>query len=269
MNKNENRFYIYGLYEKLEDNLLDNCFYIGKGSGYRMRKHFFSCQLDESNNDVKNLHKVRKIKKLQREDKDFYATKIVDSLSEDKSYELEKFIIEEIGLENLTNMSEGGKGAPSGEQNPMYGKTHSEKARKKISKRHLGRNVSKETKEKMSEAHSGKSLSDEHRKNISEALLGKNSGEDNSMYGKSHSKEVKRKMSESHLKSKYFGGENHPTSKLSESEAREVKWLSKNSNLYQKEIAEIYDIKRVTVSKIKNQKNWSKVDPKKPEDYNE
>ena len=64
--------------------------------------------------------------------------------------------------------------AKSGEKNNMYGKTHSDA-----------------TKRKMSKAKKGKKLSAEHRAKMCEAL----SGENNPMYGKTHSAEVKAKMS--------------------------------------------------------------------------
>ena len=66
-------------------------------------------------------------------------------------------------------------GAVCGENNPMYGKTHSEEIRKKIS-----------------ELHKGKKLTEKHKKKISESIKGKKNpmfgkdrkGEKNGMYGK-------------------------------------------------------------------------------------
>lgn len=74
-------------------------------------------------------------------------------------------------------MSERMKGKMAGEKNPMYGKTHTKEARKKIS-----------------ETHKGKKLSEEHRRMISERMKGEN----NPNYG-NHYKlraETRRKISE-------------------------------------------------------------------------
>jgi len=57
----------------------------------------------------------------------------------------------------------------SGENNPMYKKTHTAEARNKISKAHKGKTVSLETKEKLSKAHKGKSKSVEHKSALKEA----------------------------------------------------------------------------------------------------
>lgn len=59
--------------------------------------------------------------------------------------------------------------ANSGENNPMYGKKHSEKARKKISTANSGKKLSEKTRKKMSKANSGKKLSQKTRKKMSEA----------------------------------------------------------------------------------------------------
>lgn len=50
-----------------------------------------------------------------------------------------------------------------GKNNPMYGKTHTDEAKEKISKTHLGQKRSSEAKEKMSQAKKGKSLSESHK----------------------------------------------------------------------------------------------------------
>ena len=63
-----------------------------------------------------------------------------------------------------------------GEKNPMYGKSHSEEARKKISDTHKGKPghaISDEVKERIRQANLGKVLSNETRKKISESNIGK------------------------------------------------------------------------------------------------
>jgi group I intron endonuclease len=63
-----------------------------------------------------------------------------------------------------------------GSKNPMYGKTHSPEARKKISEAHKGKpsyTPTEETKEKIRKANIGKITSAETRKKISEAAMGR------------------------------------------------------------------------------------------------
>lgn len=77
--------------------------------------------------------------------------------------------------------------AVKGENNPMYGKTHSKEAKRKMSENNamkrpeVRRKISgensptkrSEVRRKISEAHTGKTLSDEHRRKISQAQKGK------------------------------------------------------------------------------------------------
>ena len=74
-----------------------------------------------------------------------------------------------------------------GENNPFFGKHHSEETRQKLSESHKGKHHSEESRKKMSEAHKGKHLSEEHRRNMSAALKGKH-----------NSAEARKKMSEAH-----------------------------------------------------------------------
>ena len=91
-----------------------------------------------------------------------------------------------ISEESKLKMSNYWKGKRVGEQNPFYGKTHTNEAR-----------------EKMSIASSNKTMSIESRKKISKALK----GEKSPMYGKKKSDEVKEKISNSR-KGKLVGGDN-------------------------------------------------------------
>lgn len=63
------------------------------------------------------------------------------------------------------------KGLPK-EQQPWFGRSHSEETKQKNRVSHLGKKASKETREKQSLAHRGHIMSIEHRKNLSLALIG-------------------------------------------------------------------------------------------------
>ena len=82
--------------------------------------------------------------------------------------------------------------AMKGENNPQYGKHHSEDTRRKISDTLKGRTVTDETRRKISDAMKGRTVTDETRRKMSEAMKGEN----NPQYGKHRSEDTRRKMSE-------------------------------------------------------------------------
>lgn len=69
------------------------CFYIGKGTGNR------AFSIDNRN---KHWHNVSA--------KGYDVKILVNNITEDKAYKLERDFISQVGLENLTNYHEGGKG---------------------------------------------------------------------------------------------------------------------------------------------------------------
>jgi hypothetical protein len=89
-----NDYYVYGLF--YGD---DICFYIGKGTKYRLNEHLYKYERKE----VENTHKRRKIKKLRRNKKAPYTKKIITGLTENEAIEKETRLIKEIGIKNLTN----------------------------------------------------------------------------------------------------------------------------------------------------------------------
>ena len=72
-----------------------------------------------------------------------------------------------------------------GEKNGMFGKTHTDEAKAKISRASKGNQNAK-----------GLKWSTESKENLSKSLKGKRKGSDNSFYGKSHSDETKKRISE-------------------------------------------------------------------------
>ncbi|AFH22436.1 hypothetical protein OSG_eHP25_00075 [environmental Halophage eHP-25] len=250
----DTKFYVYGLFEPIEGNLFDNCFYIGKGKGYRKDKHF---KLNKNHNP----HKNRKIKKIRRQGSDPYSQVVVDNLSEERAYELEEILIEEIGLSNLTNISPGGDGGLSGKDHPFYGLTGEDHPAGKVS----------------GEDHPlhGRKRSKEFKKKVSESL----SGENHPMYGGSHSEETRKKISKANkgkeipdwqkdLVSEVNKGENNHSSTITKSEASEIKWLSKNTSINYSDIANRYDTTTYVVSDIKTDRSWKHVEAHIPNWYN-
>lgn len=197
----KNNYYVYE-WIRLDTN---EPFYVGKGCNDRWRcltrgnnEHF--------NNIVKSIPVVVNI--------------LHNNLDEQTAYDLECYYIWQyrdiIGY-NLCNINDGGEGhGLKGELNGMYGRTHTEDVKKKISKINKGRKLSEETKSKISESIKGenhpwwgKSHSEETKRKISENHADM-SGKNNPMYGKHHSEETKKKISENatHLK-----GKDNPISK--------------------------------------------------------
>jgi hypothetical protein len=91
----------------------------------------------------------------------------------------------------------------TGEGNPMYGKTHSDETKLKMSARAIGRKVSDETRIKFCIARKGegnpmfgKSHTLSAKEKISVARKGKYTGEQNVFYGKTHTVEMKKHLSE-------------------------------------------------------------------------
>ena len=123
-------------------------------------------------------------KAIRKHGKENFVMSILD---EDGDFECEKYWIEKLNTfvdgYNLT------KGGESG----MFGRKHTEKARRKLSEFNRGRKHTDETKRKIGEAHKDKTLSEETKRKMSEAKM----GDKNPNYGKTPSKEARRKMSES------------------------------------------------------------------------
>jgi group I intron endonuclease len=80
-----------------------------------------------------------------------------------------------------------------GKLNPMYGKTHTEEARQRISDSSKGRKLDEETRQKISDSRKGIKFSDEHLANLSTSHI-----------GNTHSEETKKKMSNSRKGNKHW-----------------------------------------------------------------
>lgn len=215
-----NNFYVYE-WIRLDTN---EPFYVGKGHGDR---YIYPYRNRWANNIANKSGAISCI--------------IEDNLTEEESLEREIYYIdlykEEFGFE-LTNITQGGEGVRGlrhskatkeklakvmrevrvGENAPMFGKTQSKEARKKMSLAKIGHKpwnigipMSEETKKKMVEKLKLFRHTDEAKEKIRQSSLGrnhteeakkkiseKNSGANNGMYGKTYTQteETKKKISE-------------------------------------------------------------------------
>ncbi len=98
-----------------------------------------------------------------------------------EAYELEEQLLKPIWDKCICyNRSCGGQGTGSGENHPMWGRTQSDEAKKRISAANvghrgfmLGKKHSEESKKKMSEIKIGKVFSESHKRNIGKGNTGK------------------------------------------------------------------------------------------------
>ena len=163
-------FYVY-VHRRQTDGKI---FYVGKGNGRRAyvkrRNPFWT--------SVANKHG--------------YTVHIIENgLAEAEAFELECFLIAEIGRENLCNLTDGGEGAAgrvmTEEEKAMRSRIISQSwANDEIRKRH-------------SEILRGMKRTEESKRKIAAAKIGNKNA-----LGNSHSEEAKKKMSEA-LKGKYVG----------------------------------------------------------------
>lgn len=170
---NDNRFYVYGLFDPKDD----FPFYIGKGTGKRRYIHF--CASDKGYNP----HKDRKIEKIQRQGREPYAEKLYDNLPEDEAYMREWCLIN-VFYDRLTNLqSDFGDGAASGKDHPNYGKTftHTEETKQKISEKVSGEN----------NPNYGTTLSEEHKEAFLKDAHGKGENANRSKLSRKEAEEVK------------------------------------------------------------------------------
>jgi group I intron endonuclease len=171
----ENRFYVYALIDPRNK----ETFYVGKGTKDRVSVH------GSESNRGHNPQKDAVINEIKKTGKSIRHAKVASGLPEDEAYELEEFVIEELGLESLTNMIPGGVSGLSGEHHHNFGKELSEETKKAISESNTGKLKGE------NHPNWGKKRSEAVKEKISDTLKGKLTGEDVPFYGKTHSEEQK------------------------------------------------------------------------------
>lgn len=197
-------YYTYILIDPRNDKL----FYVGCGQKKRMYQHEKDVQRNRVPNGT-NTKLGNKIKKILSIGKKVKYKKIFITENRQEAFDKEIEMIEEIGIKNLCNLVDGGKGGG------IIGRELSDETRRKISESMKGIKRSEETKRKISESlkgneyNLGKKLSDEHKQKISAnhvGMLGKFHTEETKKKisdfnkGKHLTDETKQKMSESHIK---------------------------------------------------------------------
>ena len=194
------KYYIYSLIDS--SNI--KSFYIGKGCGDRMFIHERNAR--NGNNDS-NKHRYNKILKLISNQVEIKYEVLFRTDNEELAYETELTIIDEIGLENLTNIDPGGnrgyrRSASTNEKisKGRLGMKFTSEHCKNISKVRTGTKASANTKKKMSDSQMNHEVSDETKQKLSIAHKGISI---ESKYGKEKSDEMKEIFRKSHIGRKW------------------------------------------------------------------
>jgi hypothetical protein len=263
-------YYVY----VLEDSRDGSAFYVGKGCRRRAYAHTTESNLRLDG----NRYKVNKIKKIRREGGSVKVRKVVEDVSEEKAFRLEKELIRELGFENLTNMTYGGEGA-----------SLSEEMKANLRQFHLGKTLSEKTKRRISRANRGTGswkaiLTEQEASEILwlcrntkyryvdvGKLYGMERGGVIAIADRENWKHVEPKRPDddilAQLKGKPTVGKVRAPN-LNKLVVGGIKWLLKHTNLSRSEIASIYGIEKITVSQIDNGINHSDVTTVEPPGYN-
>lgn len=238
--------YVYALIDPTDL----EAYYIGKGVNGRIQEHFQPNKLKACN----NRHKVNKIRQIRNKEYEAkkYTTKLQKELTKEEAFELEKFIISELGLENLTNIHEGGNGGIR------------ENAKEKVT----GQN-SKVSKLQNQEASEIKWLV--NNTNISLKEIANKYSISLSAVG--HIRVGRTWNHVEETKPNWYNGEKKKRLTVEEKKHRrkervsEVKWLVSNTEMAYKEIASQYDVHENTI-KRDVWKRKGDIEDSKPDWYN-
>jgi hypothetical protein len=216
--ENDCRFYVYVyldprkpgkyVYDGVNVCFLYEPFYVGKGTGKRIKNHFKPTVLNDG------TFKSNVFKKILEDSQRPIPLKLFNDINDQQSKDAEVKLIKEIGRIKLgtgplTNLTDGGDGS--------YGFKHTEESRSKIGNRYYpkgsehfgyGKLIAPDVIEKMRETKRKNGTlqlkhSEETKRKISESEKGEKhylynkgylvSGSQNPFYGKKHSKETRDK----------------------------------------------------------------------------
>jgi hypothetical protein len=255
------KFYVYVLI----DPITDKVFYVGKGTGNRLREH----KKEAVNKKHYNKHLENTILKILSTGNDLKYDKIFSTDIEEEAFIKEIETILFFGLSNLCNLTEGGEGSSgykhteeaiekmkafvsqrdwNGKNNPNYGGGNwTEETKKRFSEYQkvnllgeknpfFGKNHSDIARAKMSKYHKGKILTEVHKLKISEnhAFKGK-------------------KRPEHSIK---MSGENNPKAKLTFEIVNEIRLKYNLGDTSYRKLAVEYHVDHTTVADIIKGKIW-------------
>lgn len=169
-------------------------FYVGKGKYDRLYKHERAILQGRKTHNNYLDNTIRLIHKTGGR---VIHRKIIDNVDEPTAFEMEKSLIEQIGMDNLCNFTPGGDGASPNKE-----------VRKKISENRKGIPVSEATRKLMSLQRTGKKASEKTKEKMSAVKIGKpqtpaqreaNKIRSEKMRGRKFSDEHRKKLSESNL----------------------------------------------------------------------
>lgn len=93
------RFYVYALIDPRDNEI----FYVGKGQAERLKSHVKNV----ISGIEPNILKEERIRKIINSGRCVVEKILIEGISEDSALRLERQLIDDIGLENLTNISPG------------------------------------------------------------------------------------------------------------------------------------------------------------------
>lgn len=179
-------YYIYCLIDP-STNLI---FYIGKGKNKRMFSHVRDVKRNKIPNGS-NYHLFYKIKNILDIGQEVISKKLYVNLNEEEAFTKEIEEIKNIGLENLCNISKGGRGGSVWNED----KDRNRKISQKISLASKGRKLDEQWKQNITRGLLNRNY--HHTEEYKQKMSSKMSGENNPMYGKKVSEETRLKISQS------------------------------------------------------------------------
>ena len=142
-------FYIYTLAD-----LNGSIFYIGKGTGDRLKRHDYICsKFTTPPKHYSSIKLFYKLRKLIENGESFTAIKVFESSDEASVLEKEKELIAFYGKENLCNLTDGGEG--------RSGTKHNQTTKNKIAKSLQGHTMSEKTRAALYNANKGRRMKPE------------------------------------------------------------------------------------------------------------